>query len=449
MRRVCCAGRRQRPGAAPAPVPAAAAEPSLAEAFCSAVLTPELWRCLEEQRPVHLPRAAPRLPESLGLDDVIAAFTRGGETGATSAYKRGEPYLRENLFLAYLDQATLSLADAERYLRPLLEICQGLAPTFDYVTATLILDPPECRGPPLAVDSDVLLLQLWGEQRLALRRPLVGMPVTAPRPGALLAPELRPGDALFVPGGIECQVVGGALPMPTGGGASSAGSSVPVLCALLTLRTGEQSLEASLGKLLTDLLRDGGLSAEADGFLRSAVTKRGVPERYLVHPGKGPVQDAVPAAPASGDLETKLGRFAGELAGRLSAAELRRHFAARMERLREAQREGAERALAASASMGPVPPDGTIQMHTLISVSRDVVCRCQPGSDTAYFKRGHETLNLPIASSASHLISRLSDGRPHVVGSLPCDDPMERLCVCQILVFKGCLEVVEGPGAGD
>jgi len=441
MHRACC-NRRQRP--AQAPVPAAAPEPSLAEAFCSSVLTSEFWACLEERRPVHIQQAAARLPGLLGPDDVIAALTRGGDSGATASFKRGEPYLRENLFLAYLDQATLRLSDAERHLRPLLELCRALVPAFEYVTARLVLEPPECRGPNLHTESDLLLLQLWGEQRMTVRRPLGSVPMTAPRPGPLLAPELQPGDALLLPQGVECQVSSGKSEAAGGGGTlgASARSSEPVLYAVLTLRTGEQSFEASLGRYLTELLREGNFSPEADGFFRSAVTKQGVSGRY-----PPPANSQPQPAAATGELQQKLARSASELASRITAADFRRHFNSKMQQLREAQGKGAEELLAGSVAAGPLPPPGIIQAHSLVAVCSGIVCRCQPGSDMAYFKRGAETLNLPIAASASELIHRLCDGEPHAVGSLPCEDPVERLCVCQILVFKGCLEVTEGPGA--
>lgn len=355
--------------------------------------------------------------------------------------------MRENLFLAYLDQATMSLSDAERYLRPLLELCRALTPSFDYVTARLVLEPPESRGPPMRTESDQLMLQLWGEQRLTVRRPVAGLPVSAPRPGPLLTPELRPGDALLLPRGVECQASGGAFVGAAGSGGAGrfpSQSCEPVLYALLTLRTNEQSFEASLGRYLTDLLLEGSFSAQADGFLRSAVAKHGFPERYPSVPSPKP-----PLSGATDELKQRLARSADELAGQINAANFRRHFDARMGKLLEEQSRGAEEMLAGSSSAGPLPPAGIVQTRSLIAVSEGITCRCQPGSDTAYFKRGGETLNLPIARSASEMIHRLCDGAPHAVASLPCEDPVERLCVCQILIMKGCLEVVEGPGAMD
>mmetsp|Transcript_50557 Transcript_50557/g.156455 ORF Transcript_50557/g.156455 Transcript_50557/m.156455 type:complete len:144 (+) Transcript_50557:781-1212(+) len=141
-------------------------------------------------------------------------------------------------------------------------------------------------------------------------------------------------------------------------------------------------------------------------------------------------------------------RSAGELASNINVADFRKHFDARMLQLRTDQSKGAEGLLAGSTTAGPRPPPGIVQMTSLIAVCKGIVCRCQPGTEVAHFKRGSETLNLPIGRSASEMIHRLSDGEPHVVGSLPCDDPIERLCVCQVLLLKGCLEALEPPAAG-
>merc|ERR1712139_399329 len=82
-----------------------------------------------------------------------------------------------------------------------------------------------------------------------------------------------------------------------------------------------------------------------------------------------------------------------------------------------------------------------------VRITKGVRCECQPGSTRALFTRGSETLPLPIGESASYMISELCDGKPHLVSSLTCVDPLERLCVCQVLIFKKCLEVCSpGPG---
>jgi len=408
----------------PAPVVVPAAPPvDSSRGFAEAVLQAGLWEAVEARRPLHVPGAGPRLAEALDADAVAAALARGGEQGATSASKRGEPYMRNSIFLAYLDQAALSLAGAERFFPPLLEACEGLADrSFDYVSARLVLEPASNvgLGSPMVPDSEVLLVQLLGEQRLTVQRPLHGLPVTAPRPQPLLSRELRPGDAFLVPSGLECRAAPlRAPPLPTSGAAGGEEEG-PVLYVLLTLRAGEQSADVSLGKYLTDLLREGSLSSEADGFLRTAVTKR--------------------TAKAVGDeaLAEQLRRTAQELAKQVSGEGLRRHYGQRMEKLRKEQREGAARLSAEGKQKGgPMP----LLSSTRLRVATGVTCRCQDGESVAYFTRGTETLNLPIAETASRLINDLSDSRPHAIGSLRCADVFERLCVCEVLVGKGCLEV--------
>lgn len=394
---------------------------SLAEAAVGA----GIWEHLEARRPLHVPRAAPGLAAALNHDAVASALAAGGDLGATSAQKRGESYMRNSIFLAYLDQATLSLAGAERFLPVLLEACQTLAAqAFDYVSARLVLEPPACSAPTMVPDADVLAVQLWGSQQLTIQRPLAGLPVTAPRPQPMLCKVMRPGDALLVPAGLECRA--SPLQAPALSSDQARGEQDgPMLYALLTLRTSEQSMDISLGKYLTDLLREGGLSEDADSFMRAAVT------RSTLHAGDG--------------LAERLQRFAGELASRVNAEGLQQHYARRMEEMREEQRTGAAKHSAhvscddtnpSSSDSGPV-----LASSTRLCVASGVACRCAEGDTVAYFTRGTETLNLPIAESASRLIHDISDGRSHTIGSLRCADPFERLCVCQVLVGKGCLEV--------
>jgi len=416
--------------------------------FCSRVLTEELWSRLGAQRPLLLPGSAAGLPGRFAAAELLEALARGGGSGAASASKRGKPYERESLFLAYLDEATLSLEGAERFFPVLLELCQGLASSFDYATAELVLDPPACGGRPLAVDSDMLLVQLWGEQRLGIFKPFeAGGP--ALRPEVLLEPHLRPGDALLLPCGLGCRSLGSAAPaqprgasLPRGGSAGvpsvqpSAAVVGPSLCAVLRVRGDQQSFAYSLREFFNEVLLKGPFSGDADGFLRSAATKHSLPDRY-----SGP-HCAAPAAEVAArlreELEARLRRCAEEVVPRLGAAGLAEHYEARMEKLRQTQRSSAADVAKAAAESECLVAPGTA-----VRIARGVACRCVEGSSVASFTRGEATLNLPIAESASRMISRLSDGRPHVVDSLPCDDPVERICVCNVLMFKECLEIAE------
>jgi len=427
-----------------------------ANEFQRAVLTEELWACLEAHRPRRLPNAAPQLLALFSIDDIISAFVRGSDVGSVAAHKRGEQYMRENIFLSYLDQASLSLTGAECFSKPLLAVCQTLAPALGgHSVARLVLEPPEGRGPPLVADGDMLLLQLWGEQLLTLRRPTPRLGVAAPRPKPLLAAELRPGDALVVPGGVECHVTGGKLSMAVARASTSPDApwpqEGPLLYALLPLKMPEQSLDVALAKYLNDVLLEGSLSQEADSFFRTAVTKHSMPERYFSNrTGLGssshePMRSAV-ADSATGvnqnELAAKLSRSATELAGKVSAAGLRKHMADRAKQLRDEQEKSARKFLTETV----VGIEQVVRTTSFVCLPSVVACHCERGAAVAHFKRGSEMLNLPISPTASALIARLSDAKPHVVASLPCDDLVERICVCQILIFKGCLELIKEPG---
>merc|ERR1719335_1731543 len=99
----------------------------------------------------------------------------------------------------------------------------------------------------------------------------MGLPVTARRPEPLIMPTMCPGDALYVPQGLEVRFED-APPLQRGE------IRGPTMYAVLSVRTSEQMLGISLGKHLQDLLRETGLSADTDRFLRTAVTRRTLPK---------------------------------------------------------------------------------------------------------------------------------------------------------------------------
>jgi len=350
---------------------------------------------------------------------------KGSDTGNSGAYKNGEPCMRSNVFMAYLDHATLTLTESERFLPPLLDLCTSFSPTFHFVSSRIVIDPPGQRIPNLQADSDMIALQVWGEQRLKLCQSVAGLPVTARRPEPMLTPTMSPGDALYVPQGLEVRFED-SLPLQHGE------TRGPTMYAVLSVRTNEQELGTSLGRHFTDVLREADISKETDRFLRSAVTKHSVPRR-------SPKADSTEAeAERRAKLEAGLKAAVADITQRINATSLREHVAKRMDQLRKEQAEGAAK------MEGKSMPDAGQQVLTSSSVrvSRGVICECHPGQSHALFTRGTETLPLPIGETASYLISELCDGKPHLVSSLTCSDPVERLCVCQILVFKSCLEIV-------
>lgn len=402
--------------------------------FVNAAVTPKFWEHFDKT-PLHLPGVAPTLPDSFDLDRLVAAFVQGSNSGSTAAFKHGEPYMRDSIFLAYLDQATLSLNEAERVFPALLELCDGLAPAFDYVTATVLLHPiTDSKVPPVHSDGDVLMVQLWGSQSFTLVRRMKELRVSAKRPEPFMTATLEPGDAIYVPRNAECRLeTHSSIPEGKSSGASSSQISLFVL---LTVRGPEQGFGVSLSRHFTDALRSGELSKESDAFFRSAVTKNTpLGRRSFAGVGK--------ELPVSGkdELKAELAKSASEVASKLSIDSLRTHYRQRMEKLRKEQHAGAVKALHAE----PLPRN-MVTTKSRVAVAQGVQCRCTPGDDAAMFKRGGEVLRLPIGRTASYMISELCDGRPHVLGALPCSDPVERLCVAQVLIFKECLEIAEPGG---
>eukprot|EP00450_Noctiluca_scintillans_P037961 CAMPEP_0194544196 /NCGR_PEP_ID=MMETSP0253-20130528/87124_1 /TAXON_ID=2966 /ORGANISM="Noctiluca scintillans" /LENGTH=429 /DNA_ID=CAMNT_0039391049 /DNA_START=102 /DNA_END=1391 /DNA_ORIENTATION=- len=384
-------------------------EKTLVETFRAALLTDTFWKCFEAD-PHVVSGTSCQFKDLIQVDALVEALLWSSDSQATVAFKHGEPYHRENVFLAYLDHAALCLNESEHYFPSIMDLCQDLAKTFDFVTARLNVYPP-LPIPPSTLDTDVVLVQLWGVQRVIVS-PAVGLRVSQPRPEPLLMSTMSPGDAIYVPRGLQIR-----QQTPDGG------ASRPTLTLALSLRTREQSLGVSLSMHITDLLREN-LPQEVDHFCRSAITKP-------------LLQDS---ATDDGALEAKLMTAAKEIASRVNMASTQKHYEERMETLRQAQREGAARVAELAAGDLPVP---RIVATTRMRVVLGVVCQCQPGSTVAHFRRGSASLALPIGRTASQLIHELSDGEAHVVGSLTCADPIERLCVCQVLLFKECLEIVK------
>eukprot|EP00927_Polykrikos_kofoidii_P041715 TRINITY_DN3556_c0_g1_i1.p1 TRINITY_DN3556_c0_g1~~TRINITY_DN3556_c0_g1_i1.p1 ORF type:complete len:464 (+),score=67.00 TRINITY_DN3556_c0_g1_i1:89-1480(+) len=397
---------------------------SVAEAFSDDFL--EKFRTRE---PLHLSDVVPRIKKVFDVDSIMSACARSSEVGALTITKHGELFMRESFYMAYLDNATLSLGDAEQYFPGLLDVCQVLAPRFGYATARLVIEPPKSRSPSVLVRGDVFVLQISGEQKVTISQPSdqnSALPVTAPRPQPSLACTIRPGDVVFVPTGAEFRKEANGQTEH-----DNTSSSEPLLSVLITVRTEEHSLRLSLAKFVNDALRES-MGGAPDAFLRSAVTKS-TPAKQISDVDADPEQRS--------ELEAKLRAAVADLRPKIGSSALRDHFEQRMEKLRQEQLEGAMKRQS-DAAWYPVKCNAVLSSR-LICVSRGVSCRCSAGDRVAHFKRGSETLSLPIERSASYLISELCDGKPHLVSSLPCRDEVERLCVCQILVHKECLVLVD------
>eukprot|EP00435_Cladocopium_sp_Y103_P005249 s1580_g1.t1 len=382
---------------------------SSARSFAQELLTSNFWESRREKRPLYLDGAAKGLLANAGMDEVIEALCKGTRSHlcSTAAHRRGEPHMRENVFMAYLDQATLSLTGAEHYLPWLLAVCKALEAAFGFVSARLLVDPED--GRLVASESDVLMFQLLGNRRLTVMRPLQGLPVSAPRPKALLEATLGAGDVLYLPAGLEGRPCPGPESVP------------PNVYILLTLQSAELSVGFSLCRYLGDLLlQKEHLSAEADAFFRSAMTRR--------------TRDDL----AKPELDESVQRHARELLSKVTVTDLRKHFESRIQQMRQEQLESAGEV----RSLPPLEP--MVLSRSLLRLAQGVRCKCDVGESRALFTRGADTMTLNIAVTASAMLARLSDGKTHHVDSLPCDDPVERVCVCNVLMRKGCLELAEG-----
>lgn len=393
--------------------------------FRKAVLTEAFWPCFEKE-PVLQSGVLPGAKEFLGIDDLLSILVRGQQNGALTAYKHGDRYMRDTLFLAYLDGATICLSHAESFSPPLLALCQDLATEFDYVTARCILQPPNAPPAPIRSEQrDSIILQLGGEQHWFLC-PMIGAEGEQKLPPKLL----KQGDALYVPRTCGTSFVGfvpntdkcfGRMgvsrPRPPEAQDTSRNLSYSVHIEI-TLRTQERSWGYLLATYLGDLLRDGSLKPDVSSFCRTACHKRLVNDES-----------------ACQSVDRSLRTAVDNLAGRVDAQGVREFFKKKMEALRKEQDDQAKQALDLK-----VPPE-CVRTYSRVRVAGDVECTCKPGDSVAIFARGADTLRLPIAVTASRMVSDLSDSLPHKIGDLTCDDAFEALCVCQVLIEKECLEI--------
>lgn len=242
---------------------------------------------------------------------------------------------------------------------------------------------------------------------------------------------LKPGDALYIPRSCGATFVGsmpntdkcfGRMgvskprpPEPT----ETPKNQGPSLHVEITLRTQERCWGHLLANYLGDLLRDGSLRQNVSDFCRSACHKR-----------------LVSGESSSESLDKNLNEAVHNLVGNVDASSVRAYFAKKMEQLRKDQIEQAKKAMEVE-----VPPE-VVRTFSTVHVCGDVICTCKPGDNVALFARGPDTLRLPIAATASRLVSDLSDSLPHKVADLTCDDPFEAVCVCQVLIEKECVEVL-------
>ena len=140
------------------------------------------------------------------------AFTAPGGVGAGIADQVSD----DKLVRLFADGSTLVLQGLHRIWPPILEFCQRLAAELGHpVQANAYVTPPQNQGFSAHYDvHDVFLLQIEGEKRWRISRPVLESPLRdqpwsdrqaqveeAAQEPPLLEASLRPGDCLYLPRG--------------------------------------------------------------------------------------------------------------------------------------------------------------------------------------------------------------------------------------------------------
>lgn len=140
------------------------------------------------------------------------AFTAPGGAGAGIADQVSD----DKLVRLFADGSTLVLQGLHRIWPPILEFCQRLAAELGHpVQANAYVTPPQNQGFSAHYDvHDVFVLQIEGEKRWRISRPVLESPLRdqpwsdrqaqveeAAQEPPLLEASLRPGDCLYLPRG--------------------------------------------------------------------------------------------------------------------------------------------------------------------------------------------------------------------------------------------------------
>jgi lysine-specific demethylase/histidyl-hydroxylase NO66 len=140
------------------------------------------------------------------------AFTAPGGVGAGIADQVSD----DKLVRLFADGSTLVLQGLHRIWPPILEFCQRLAAELGHpVQANAYVTPPQNQGFSAHYDvHDVFVLQIEGEKRWRISRPVLESPLRdqpwsdrqaqveeAAQEPPLLEASLRPGDCLYLPRG--------------------------------------------------------------------------------------------------------------------------------------------------------------------------------------------------------------------------------------------------------
>eukprot|EP00929_Paragymnodinium_shiwhaense_P067383 TRINITY_DN33925_c0_g1_i1.p1 TRINITY_DN33925_c0_g1~~TRINITY_DN33925_c0_g1_i1.p1 ORF type:complete len:430 (-),score=93.91 TRINITY_DN33925_c0_g1_i1:101-1390(-) len=397
----------------------------IANAFCEEFLTAGFFEKYWEKQPLHhraaeRGRKANQLPEAISTDDIMTVMRTSG--GSLKMFRSGQPYDIDNFCIGYLDGVSLIVNQADRCNRTLVEFCQELARRhFHHVFGVLYLTPPGSQAVGLhSDDQDVLLLQVWGTKRWKIRNNPVRLPYTEEMLGkdVPVAQELikdpimeftiEPGDVLYIPRGFLHEAETGT------------DSSLHVT---ITVPTSDYCWGVQMVKHVLHQIQHKEVAEPLRHFSDGA---------YFLPRSRGPEDSTSKDGLRDADIEDLLSAWASEVNvdGVLNA------FGSRMARMNEGQ----DRTLAQKSEVR-LPP--AVTEAARVRLMYGINCRCEEGDEVAVFSRAQDgqILELGIKKSASALVRSLTS-KPQRVTTLPCKDAFERLCVLQLLLSQGVLQLL-------
>lgn len=401
---------------------AARAKPSgtdVAQGFCEAFLTEDFFRTHWEQKPLHHRarehgRIANRLPEALLPDDVMAMYHTAGPS--LKMFKSGEPSELNDFMAGYIDGVSLIINQADRTSPVLMDLCRALAKVhFMHTFCVAYLTPPKSQAVRLHTDDqDVFLMQVWGKKQWTIRNApkllcyseeMLGKDVPVP-PELIGDPimefTIEAGDILYLPRGYLHEAATGE----------------------------EHSLHITVTMPTSDYCWGVQLVRDCMRHLKVADDPASVMNRYLY--SKAPCEDD------EKEVDKLLQDAVGSWASSLKIDGVLKAFETSMEKTNEGQ----ERQFAQiQRTRGPpfVTEDSKIRLI------HGITCLCHPKKDLALFVRDVENqqMELPVARSVMPMLKALTH-RPQLVAALPCNDAFERLCVLQLLLQQGVLQLFVG-----
>lgn len=300
---------------------------------------------------------------------------------------------------------------ADRASADILAFCQEVGASLGtHVFAVAYLTPPSSKAVPVHNDDqDVFVSQLWGSKRWQVYEPHVKGPIyteemegkdgPAAQPlNRYLEVDLRAGDWLYCPRGHLHEAL--------------SGPDVS-LHLTVTLPTSDSTVGMCLMHAWREAMRDA--APEVHPLLRRAVVPR--------------VGGLPPEEVAAGVAE--MARLLTP--DRVAATSRRRYEQLEAARASQVCHDELEELI--------VYPEFEVRLRPGLDVE------CEAGGDVAVFSGEQGVMRLRISPTVSSLIVALGQHRTfQQVRKLPGADFYERLCICQLLYDKECLQVLTGRG---